>query len=147
MCIPQKPTSLMLAMASLVVLAACNSDQSRVAVRGNVTVDGAALPKGTIIFKPNASDSGPQAAAEINNGSYVLDGNNGPGLGGYDVLVYADQPLNFEMDEPGEFFARSDLDLPDNSIPAEYNTRTTLNVVTQPGDNEFNFAISKASSQ
>jgi hypothetical protein len=125
----------------------CGEAETRVAVTGKITVDGESLQRGAIIFKPNSKEVGPQAATTIENGSYHFDRENGPGLGGYDVLIYAEQPLDFNIDEPGEFFRRDELDVPANVIPAKYNTRTTLEIVTQANDNEFDFALTTNGNQ
>lgn len=129
-------------MLICVAVLGCGEPRNRVAVGGNVTVDGKALPKGSIIFKPASKEAGPQTAATIDNGTYRLDAKQGPGVGKYNVLIYADQPPDFNMDDPDEFFDRENLELPKNAIPAEYNTRTTLEVVTTQGDsNNFDFDI------
>lgn len=144
--IPPRPTSLaalstLLLLATLIGLTGCGGGHNGVGVSGKVTVDKVALAKGSIIFKPKSKEAGPQTAAPIENGVYKLESASGPGIGDYDVLIYADQPLEFNMDEPAEFFEHAEEKIPANAIPAKYNTRTTLKVVTKPGDNQFDFDI------
>ncbi len=144
--IPQRAISFtalsaMLLFAMSIGLIGCSGGHDGVGVSGKVTVDKVALAKGSIIFKPKSKEAGPQTAAPIENGVYQLQPTKGPGVGAYDVLIYADQPLAFSMDEPAEFFEHAEKNLPANAIPAKYNTRTTLKVVTKPGDNQFDFDI------
>lgn len=52
-----------IACVTLLFLTGCSGDSGpvRVAVRGNVTVDGRAVKKGTITFVPARDTSGPSA--------------------------------------------------------------------------------------
>jgi hypothetical protein len=65
----------------------CGGDRSgpeRFEVSGRVTFGGEPIPKGVIIFSPDAGqgNSGPQGTARINDGSYSTGGTGGKGVTG-----------------------------------------------------------------
>jgi hypothetical protein len=72
-----------------VVCAGCgrSDDVQRVAMHGNVLLDGSPLEAGSISLLPAAGHDGPTANARIEKGGYRFDRATGPTAGTYRVLV------------------------------------------------------------
>lgn len=115
----------------------------RVAIRGSVNVDGAPLPKGSIVFVPTSGTEGPRAAGTIENGSYTIPKDQGPVVGKMRVEIFAEQNLGFALDDAEDVVRNAVPNevIPPNPIPPEYNQESTLVRETLPGDNTLDFEI------
>ncbi len=132
-----------LAALLLAVLPGCgDAGLQRVAVQGNVTVDGQALKNGSITFIPTEGTVGPKASGQVADGTYELNKEDGPMIGKLRVEIRADQELAYELDDPEDFDAKAPRVLLKNPIPPQFNDRSTLIRETKKGEtNEFNFDI------
>lgn len=116
----------------------------RVAVSGNVTLDGTPIDEGTIEFAPHA---GVGSGAKIVNGRYALEEVRGLPPGKYQVRIYSPRlPVRAEETPPG---APPGPPGPESSllgverVAAKFNTRTTLTAEV-PQNSEpltFDFAV------
>jgi hypothetical protein len=108
-------------------------------VAGEVKLDGAPLPSGTITFAPIEGGAG--AFGEINNGVYRFGAIDGPSPGRHHVEIVAIQTTGKRIpspDLPGEL-----VDELRNIIPSRYNARTELQVEVRPDvENAFRFDLS-----
>lgn len=135
-------------LAGLMALAAagCGGDGlNRGAIAGRVTVGGAPLAKGRILFVPIAPNSGPAASAIIVDGQYTLARDAGPIVGQNRVEVEAELDLGFAIDDEAAFAARGGRPLPPNPIPQAFNKQSTLAVEIKAGETtQFDVAVPAA---
>ncbi len=85
-----------LSLTSL-LLAACGSQNDRRPMRGRVEVDGVAVPRGSIGFRPVAGNSGPAANAGIVDGAYRFTEETGPHAGPHRVVIQIEPPAGGEQ--------------------------------------------------
>ena len=139
----QSRLSAILGSAALVACIGCgDKGPPRVAVSGNVLLDGAPMSSGSITFTPIAPTSGPLAGGPIVDGKYLLDERNGPVIGKLRVEILADIEFAAPPDDPRAFDAATGGKVPVNPLPAKYNTASELKVETLSGqENEFNFEL------
>ncbi|MDR3634527.1 MAG: hypothetical protein P4L84_12040 [Isosphaeraceae bacterium] len=120
--------------------AGCTSGENelpRQAVSGKVTLDGAPLAKGQIVFSPTAAASVTRTGGPIVDGSYHLAKSEGPVPGPYTVIISAGSTIEGDPDDP----AKKVTPTPD-PVPAKYNARTTLHVeVKGDGSNVLDFPL------
>jgi hypothetical protein len=137
-------------------------DLPRQAVYGKVTLDGTPLAHGSIQFTPTSEAPTP-AMVSINEGSYSIPKAQGLVAGSYKVsIVSAGEPAPLEKfgEMPGKAH-REQAEAADKaarakalgkkgassntSIPARYNTSTTLTAdVKDGGSNSFDFELTSA---
>ena len=102
-----------------------DSGPPRAPIAGSVTVGGAPLKAGRVLFVPQAPTEGPAVSARIVDGQYTLPEEDGPVVGSHRVEVEADLPLAFEIDDEAAF-AKAKGKLPRQPIPPAYNRQSTL---------------------
>lgn len=118
----------------------CGSEPGppRVPVAGEVRLDGAPLPSGTITFAPVDGNAG--AFGEVKDGAFRFGAADGPSPGLHTVEVVAVRPTGRKVaspDLPGET-----EDEARNVIPPRYNARTELRAEVRPGsENTFRFDL------
>ncbi|MCU0879510.1 MAG: hypothetical protein MUF06_17160 [Pirellulaceae bacterium] len=136
----------LIALLTPVAAAGCGGDGlNRGAVAGRVTLGGAPLAKGRILFVPVSPNSGPAASAIVVDGQYTLDRAAGPIVGQNRVEVEAELDLGFALDDEAAFAARGGKPLPPNPIPPAFNKQSTLAVEIQAGETtNFDVAIPAA---
>ena len=162
-----------LACSGAIGLCGCGSawvdDLPRQAVSGRVTLDGAPLAEGTISFRPT-TDLPTPAMVTIHQGSYSLPRAQGLVPGSYEVAIVGSEtatPAEKAFDDPPGPATRKQTEATDRmqrakkfgsptgtggtssspSIPARYNTATTLAAeVKKGGSNSFNFALTSAAT-
>jgi hypothetical protein len=144
-------------------------DLPRQAVSGQVTRDGAPLKEGTISFRPT-TDLPTPAMVAIHQGSYSIPSAQGLVPGVYEVaIVGSESPALAEkaIDDPPGPATRKQTEATDgmqrakkfgsptgkgatssgSSIPARYNTATTLTAEVKKGaSNSFDFALTSAAT-
>lgn len=73
------------------IAAGCGGDAGpkRHRVSGEATFDGTPIPHGDVLFSPDASkgNSGPQGIAQIRDGKFDTDGEDGKGVAGGPTIV------------------------------------------------------------
>jgi hypothetical protein len=122
----------------LLLAAGCGKPSNgRLAISGNVTLDGAPLDQGVITFT-HVDRKLPSSGGMIINGEYQIPDGKGLLPGTYNVTIdSADE--NNEGGNAGPYT----MVIPRSKIPAQYNTETILKAdVTSDGDNFFVFELS-----
>jgi hypothetical protein len=115
----------------LVAASGCDSGLALSPVSGTVTLDGAPLPDGDIIFTPVDAKMGPEAG-KIKDGKYELKSQQGK----MKVQITASKIL------PGAPKGAMGEDVATQYIPTKYNDQSTLTaVVTAGGPNTFDFPL------
>lgn len=134
-----------LCVALVTTVNGCGKSTGRLAVSGEVTLDGQAIESGSILFQPKGE--GPKVGARIKEGKYRFDTSDGPLSGEYKVEIYADSKDPFPMDDPEAFAEQMEKDpealKPTNEVPAHYNSQSTLTADPNPQKLTFNFNLKK----
>jgi hypothetical protein len=114
------------------VVAGCGPAMSTVS--GNVTVDGKPLEKGAISYVP-ADNQGSPVTVDVAGGKYELQILAGKKMVQISAPFLKEKKKRYEgPDAPyDEFF--------DESLPAKYNSETTLTFDVQPGKNTKDWAV------
>lgn len=130
-------------LALLVLAGGCaESGPPRVAVSGEVLINGSPLENGTITFVPVEETKGPKASAHVENGHYKLARSRGPMVGKLRVEILASQDLGFALDDPEQFDSKAPLKLPQNPISPKFNVHSKLTCeATKGNENRFNFNL------
>jgi hypothetical protein len=116
---------------------------NRASVRGTVTYDDQPVDGGRIFFIPKGDPPGrPAVHATIEQGKYYLPAAQGPEFGTHRVeVVWHKKPGGKPLGKPSDpGFTTDDLV---QTLPAIYNSKSTLSVDVQPGTNTFDFALKK----
>jgi hypothetical protein len=110
----------------------------RVPVAGTVTLDGTPLAQGMIQFNPAPETNGTTVAAEITGGKYAIAKAQGPVPGKHKVVVSSHPPARLKPGEPPGGTPK----LTPETIPAKYNTQSTLETeVPAGGSQTLDFAL------
>jgi hypothetical protein len=119
------------------VMTGCG-DSNRAGVQGNVTLDGAPVDGGRIMFI--APDAKGNAHADIKEGKYELAAGQGPSLGTYRIEIYWYKKTGKKVvgnDPPNLVDEKIQL------IPKKYNTKSSVKEEIKPGMNTFNYDLKK----
>ena len=120
---------LTLFMPGIIASGGCSSgDADRVAVRGQVTVDGEPLARGRILFAPIGAHAGRETGTIIRAGKFEIPRELGPIVGPYRVWIYHDPAVDFELDSPTAVRQAGGVMLSPSVIPPRYNVRSELTV-------------------
>tara|TARA_B100000029_G_C17289487_1_gene856464 strand:- start:359 stop:796 length:438 start_codon:yes stop_codon:yes gene_type:complete len=106
------------------------SDLQKVIVHGKVSYDGEPIVNGQIYFYPTQDTQGPVSGAPIVDGSYLAEAKDGVPVGTHLVKI---EGFRVNGGGGGDMLSNPGTGLPDQYIPAQYNSATTLEVVI-PGD-------------
>ena len=117
--------ALLLALAA----ASCSSENALVAITGSVTLDGAALPDGDILFTPADPQFGGEAA-KITAGAYQASVRPGKNK----VQIRATRPVPGKKGPMGE-------QLIEDYVPAQYNDQSTLSIDVSASQLKHDFAL------
>jgi hypothetical protein len=130
------------ALTMALFLAGCGeSGPPRAPIAGSVTIGGAPLKAGRILFLPQAPTEGPAVSARVVDGKYTLPDAEGPIVGNNRVEVEADLPIGFEFDDEAAF-ARTKGKLPRQPIPPKFNRESILSIDVKSGEeNRFDVTI------
>ena len=135
-------TRLALLITGLVLLSGCGPRSDRLAITGNVTLDGAPLDGGVIRFDLVDGEKIFASGAMIIQGEYNIPQEKGLPPGTYQVAINAPDttaPLVSYPSAPGEPAAPPTAP---ERIPPEYNVNSKHTIeVTEDGDNRFVFDI------
>jgi hypothetical protein len=135
-------------LLSALAIGGCSADTSapldtfpRVAVSGTITLSGTPLPQGRIQFDPAQGTTGPTAAAEISEGKFSIEKSQGPVPGKYKIMISSRPPVKIKEGEAPQGTPK----LKPETIPARYNTKSTLETEVPPGgSNSLEFALKKS---
>jgi hypothetical protein len=138
-----RTTTPILVFACGLLCAGCGGDGygERYAISGEVTLDGQPLDEGRILLTPlDATANAPGATGTIAAGRYVIPAEAGPGLGKYRVMIHRDRKTGRQV--PNYDGAEGDMQEEIvESIPAAYNTRSTLEADVAGDGDVFKFDL------
>ncbi len=127
---------------SLVILATisagvigCSGGNTIGSVSGTVTMDGAPLPNATVTFMPNGK-GGPSYGRTDASGVYTLKytrERQGAAVGEHTVMISTESSGDADADPP--------VPASPETVPAKYNSATTLTRTVEPGSNTINFDL------
>jgi hypothetical protein len=134
---------LMVTTTVALAVAGCAGGQSdglpREPVSGNVTLDGAPMPTGSITFVPIGFE-GPPVGAEIKDGAYSIPRQDGPIPGPHTVGVYASKPTGRKYPDPDDPTVM--IDEMFEIIPPKYNLKSELKAEIKKGEsNSFDYTL------
>lgn len=131
-----------LALLASALLAGCGSTP-RLPVSGTVTLDGRPLESGYVVFRPTGKTPGPTAGAEIVDGRFTIEREDGPFAGDFRVEITAQRPSSRQVVDPETGRATTALE---QYLPTRYNQQSELNA-TIPAESakELRFALSSES--
>ena len=113
---------------------------NRKAVSGKVTVDGVAVPNGSVSFEP-LSTGGVGSGAVITNGKYSISNADGLPPGKYLVRITGDDGKNFGV-SVGKMPGDEEMPAKKQLVPANWNSNSKEEIeVKQDGPVMFDFAI------
>ncbi len=131
-------------LSCLLTLSGCGgpAEPARAAVNGTVTLDGTPIAVGTIAFLPTGPEGGPSSGGAILNGKYTLTAQNGPVLGEHKVEIRAPQKTGKQIPvAPPAVSASGTVDEVVESVPAQFNSATTLTRTVEVESNTFDFDL------
>jgi len=117
----------------------CSPDNSlgRQAVTGNISIDGAPLDQGSILFSPD-QPGGVSSGAEIVDGQYAIPAHQGLTPGEYTVRIYATD-ATAEAVEPT--LPGPGIKTQPERIPSQYNIRSKLKLTVAESDKAATFDL------
>ncbi len=136
-------------IVSIVVVGAlgCGSQDAdprgvRVAVHGNVTLDGTPLSRARIVFLSEGEKGAVKATGSIEDGTYQIPQENGPLVGKSRVEIYSEMADFEEFEAAKASNKRVTRPSAVSRIPINYNTRSTLTAdVQEQEENTFDFSL------
>ena len=127
--------------AAMLTMAGCGPKSDRLAVSGNVSLNGAPLDNGTIRFTSIGSEKLVSSGTMIQDGAYYIPQEKGLLAGTYHVELSSPDksaPPVMARARPGG----PGIPVAPDRIPAEYNLDSKQSIeVTPDGDNQFDFSI------
>ena len=136
---PAAPATIVL-LALFVCGCGETSTVERASVSGNVTLDGSPVSAGQIQFIPTGDTKGPASYGIIKDGRYSIpEDQKGPVVGNNQVRINSSRETG-EKDDIGD-------PIVEEAIPPEYNTKTTLKVVIEAGEDLHDFELKSEKSE
>ncbi|MDO5554640.1 MAG: hypothetical protein Q4G68_12855 [Planctomycetia bacterium] len=140
-----KKSALLIFLVFLVLSGCERATPGRYSVSGEVTLAGAPMNTGRIIFEPleTGGELGPtQAAASIASGKYQVEQRTGLAAGQYRVKFEAKE-LDASKTKKARNTLGQEIDVPveRNLIPDEFGAKSEQTVTVTEGENVFNFEI------
>src|SRR5690242_5488160 len=117
------------ALALALSAASCSSENPLITITGNVTLDGAPLPEGDILFTPADTQFGSEGA-KIENGVYRASLHPGQSK----VQIRATRPVPGKKGPMGE-------QLIEDYVPAKYNDKSELTIDVSKTQNKHDFQL------
>lgn len=144
---PARHLTVALILAALLACGGCGGADSagvRVAVQGEVKLDGRPLAAAVIAFHCGEGDKKMVAMGIVENGKYQLDAAKGPWVGRARVQFQPKPIAEKDFDAAIEQAARwrQPPKLVVMDMPPQYGEKSTLTVdITQSGENKFDFDL------
>lgn len=127
-----------LAAVAIIFVAGCGGSSDRLAINGMVTLDGAAIPKGSIALRPLESTRSPSAGAEIIDGQFSVPAEKGVRPGQFRVEILAMRKTGKTIKDP--VFGPTEVE--EQYLPARYNARSDLTAeITEDHAGELRFEL------
>ena len=132
--------SIVVVLGSSLILGCGDSGPPRASVRGAVTLDGAPLAQGSILFVPIEGSGGVAAGGTIADGRYELDGDAGVSLGANRVEIRAVRKSGRQVQKP--FAPQGEMvEADEEAVAEEFNSASTLRADVVAGDQTLDFAV------
>jgi hypothetical protein len=127
--------------AILVLLCCCGCGKSdgvqRATVQGTVTLDGIALPQGSIVFCPCGNTKGPKAGGVVKDGHYSIATSKGPVVGTNHIKIEGFKETGRKVhDRSG-----ATVDEIIHIVPKCYNSDSTLESELKSGQNILDYEL------
>jgi len=137
----QRDTSIgILCCICLVVAAGCGQADRRQAVTGTVTLNGKALTRAIINFRPAPGNQSSSAGAGLEDGKFKIDANQGLLPGVYKVIIQA-------FEETGRMITDPQFGKVPETVMVRFQEEKTLEAtVREEGENQFDFQITRGKS-
>ncbi|MCA9038335.1 MAG: hypothetical protein KDA91_24590 [Planctomycetaceae bacterium] len=114
----------------------------RAAVAGTVTVDGAPLEEGTVVFVPTEGTSGPRVTVSVVDGRFEAAPEHGPVVGQHRVEIQSTCGPAFDDEQMVDSLAKNPHRLNVVVVPPIYNTISQLKAsITEGTKNELAFDL------
>ena len=134
--------AVLVSLSMISFLAGCGSDDglNRKAVKGKVTVDGVAVPNGSVTFEP-LFKGGVGTGAVISKGVYSIEKKDGLPPGKYRVQITGDDGANFGV-SPGKMPGDEIMPAKKQLVPDSWNSKSKQEIeVKNEGPFVFDFPI------
>jgi hypothetical protein len=123
----------------LLILLGCSRATGRQSIEGTVTVDGAPLAEGSIVFLPQPGTKSPTAGGDVAQGRFRISPAGGAACGTFRVEITALRKTGKKVMDPQ---LNKMIDGTEQFVPAQYNRESKLTAtVTEQGPNKFEFAL------
>jgi len=123
----------------LLILLGCSRATGRQSLEGSVTLEGAPLTEGSIVFHPQAGTKSPTTGGTISQGRFSISPAGGAFAGTFRVEITAVRNIGRKVKDPVSGKLMDELE---QYIPARYNRQSELTAtVTEQGPNQFEFAL------
>ena len=132
-----------LILSFLILASGCSGSDltyDKAAVHGTVTVNGEPLSSGEIRFIPLVDTVSKLTVADIVDGNYEFDVENGPGVGEHRVEIISIRKTGEKVQIPDEPEGTM-REVTEQVLPAIYNTSSRLTLEVKEGENEGNFDL------
>jgi hypothetical protein len=128
----------------LAVLGACTGCGGRLRIEGKVTLDGAPVDGGKIMFLQGSGPGSDKGNAPILDGKYVIEGEAAKNLtpGSYVVQIHWIQKVAKAGPNPANVDTSPAVK---QLIPPQYNVKSTLTRDVTSGTNQFDFDLKSKS--
>lgn len=122
-------------------LSGCGDDgPPRGKVSGQVTLDGAPLPQGSILFVPIEGNKGVAAGGQIVDGKYSLTGDAGVSLGANRVEIRSLRKSGRKEQKP--FAPQGEMvEVDEEAVADSFNTASTLRADVKAGSQTQDFSV------
>ncbi len=131
---------LVFALPLLLPTVGCGKPGRQVTVHGEVTLNGAPLERGSILFAPAEGTSGTVTGCDIKDGHYQISGAKAPAIGWNRVEITATRPTGKMVQDPYGPPGRM-VEIIANAVAARFNSTSTLKLEIKPEDNTANFEV------
>jgi hypothetical protein len=129
----------LLGFSLFVPLAGCSRSAGRQSLEGTVTLDGAPLAEGSILFLPQRDTTSPTCGGKISQGQFSILPKDGAACGTFRVQITAVRTTGRRVTRPQD---GQQMDETEQFIPARYNQSSELTAtVGDTGCNRFEFAL------
>lgn len=128
-------------VSAIACFSGCSPDDSRLAVEGEVTIDGRPLPDGKISFMPLPGTASPTAGGTITDGKFNISNDKGVRPGAFRVEIKA---LRATGKKTRDDLSGESIDQKRQYIPDRYNENSGLTVDIKDGEaNHLTFTLTE----
>jgi hypothetical protein len=110
-------------------------------VEGTVTLDGTPIDGGGILLHPVNSSTGANVGRDITAGKFRFAGSSSPAVGKHRVVIHWVRKTGRMVPVPTNPNGPERIEEIDDTVPAKYNTQSTLEVEVKPGVNRFEWKL------